>query len=142
MGSADLTLSGPAGTVKGSLILDDDRHGAHFIQTSGLLAAGDYRLSLASRIDGFRDLAGNLLDGDGNGMVGDDYVTRFTVTSLGGDALLGIGNLSAGPGQSISAIAGGLPISLGACRTSDQILDNSAPQRPPVTDEPLPPSRS
>jgi VCBS repeat-containing protein len=128
MGSADLTLSGPAGTVKGSLILDADLRGAHFIQTGGPLAAGDYRLTLASRSNGFKDLAGNLLDGDLNGTVGDDYVTRFTVSSLGSQALLTIGDLSAGPGQSISAITGGLPISLanaaGASRIRFQLAYN------------------
>ena len=113
MGSADLSLSGPNGTVKGSLILDADRRGASFIQTGGPLAAGDYHLSLASRSDGFKDLAGNLLDGDGDGTSGDDYLANFSIASLGGEARLGIGDLSAGPGQSISVIvSSGLPITL------------------------------
>ncbi|TAK80239.1 MAG: tandem-95 repeat protein, partial [Aquabacterium sp.] len=44
----------------------------------GVLAEGKYRLKLSGTL-GIFDTAGNLLDGDGNGTAGGDYVREFTI---------------------------------------------------------------
>lgn len=43
------------------------------------VAEGDYRLTLRSASDAFRDPYGNLLDGDGDGVSGDDFQLAFVV---------------------------------------------------------------
>ncbi|MCC6629566.1 MAG: tandem-95 repeat protein, partial [Chloroflexi bacterium] len=50
--------------------------------TAGVLAEGHYRLRLSGTL-GIFDTAGNLLDGDGNGVAGADYVRTFTIDRSG-----------------------------------------------------------
>jgi len=116
MGEADLVLSraGDLYPVRGSLILDSDRQGATFIKSNGVLEAGNYSLTLASRNDGWKDSAGRLLDGNGDGTAGDPYSHSFTVAA-GSRALLSIGEILVGPDQTLNIPAAtgiGLPISL------------------------------
>jgi hypothetical protein len=76
--------------------------------------AGDYSLTLSSRGDGWKDLAGRLLDGNGDGSAGDDYIRTFTVAASD-SARLSVGEVAIGPGQAINipaATGSGLPISL------------------------------
>jgi len=115
-GPADVTLqgSGSIGGVRGSLVLDDDRMGATFVRTNGVLAAGDYTLTLASRSDGWQDTSGHLLDGDGDGQGGGDYVQHFTVAGSS-SAVLSAGEMMIGPGLALGIPGGagvGLPITL------------------------------
>ena len=112
LGAADVVLTGPAGVVPGSLVLDADRQGFSFVRTGTALAAGNYTVTLASRSNGFTDLAGVLLDGDANGVAGGDHVRAFSVAGSG--ALLSIVDIARGPGQALSqpATLAGLPIRL------------------------------
>jgi hypothetical protein len=116
MGAADMTLvgDGAIGTVRGSLVLDDDHMGATFVRSNGVLAAGSYTLTLASRTDGWRDAAGHALDGNADGTAGGDYVRTFTVAASA-SAILSVGEVLVGPGQAL-AVAGnastGLPVSI------------------------------
>ncbi|MCQ8182414.1 cohesin domain-containing protein, partial [Methylomonas sp. SURF-1] len=102
MGAADLVLTGPTGAaVAGSLILDNDHAGFSFLRTGGVLAAGNYNLTLASRLDGFRGLGGLLLDGNADGTAGDSYLKAFTVASANA-AVLSVGEIARGPGQTLA----------------------------------------
>ena len=105
LGAADVTLERvrQKGNLPliGSLVLDADQQGFTFIQTGGLLGSGMYQVVLSSRSDGFTDLNGQLLDGDGNGVSGADYVTTFTVTPFTG-AVLSVSDIVRGPGQPLN----------------------------------------
>ena len=54
----------------------------------GTLPAGNYRLTVDSGIDGVRSLGRNMLDGDGNGLGGDDFVQEFIVEPANGGAVV------------------------------------------------------
>ncbi len=121
LGDADLVLTrlGAPSPIRGSLVLDHDLQGATFIKTKGLLDAGAYTLTLASRADGWKDSGGGLLDGNRDGLAGGNYVATFDVAASS-SAILAIGEVLAGPGQSLTGYApinqvplDGLPITLG-----------------------------
>jgi hypothetical protein len=116
MGAADLVLtrSGDAAPIRGSLVLDADGLGASFVKTKGVFVAGDYTLTLSSRSDGWKDLAGRLLDGNGDDTAGDNHVRMFTVAAST-SAILSVGEFAAGPGvdfKAAGATGSGLPVSI------------------------------
>src|SRR5262249_11636090 len=87
---ADVKLIGnTTGAVRGSLIFNSSNTGFTFLKTggptgggtAGLLAADIYTVTFFSGVLGFKDLSGALLDGNHDGINGDNYVTTFTVAS-------------------------------------------------------------
>jgi hypothetical protein len=67
-GVADAVLQGTAsGPINGTLIVDSSLRQITFIKTGSLLAADSYTVTLRSAADGFKDVAGGFLDGDGDG---------------------------------------------------------------------------
>jgi hypothetical protein len=77
---ADLTLVGQSsGSVRGSILWNPQTNIATFVRTGGPLLPDNYTLTVRSTPDGFADGSGNLLDGNGDGTAGDDYVQQFTV---------------------------------------------------------------
>ena len=64
-------------TIAGSLVANDNT--LTFVKTDGILAPDDYTLTLFSRGNGFISSSGELLDGDFDGIAGDNFVTQFTV---------------------------------------------------------------
>src|SRR5206468_7502468 len=74
-GAADVTLVGPAGAVKGSLILNATNTGVTFVKTggppgggsTGLLTPGSYTVTLVSGATAFKDVNGRPLDGNSDG---------------------------------------------------------------------------
>ena len=96
LGLPDVVLTGPAGNVRGSIILDADLSGFSFIKTGAPLATGNYSVSLESGANALRDAIGVLLDGDGNGIGGGAFTTSFTVA---GSASVGIADFARGPEQ-------------------------------------------
>ena len=110
-GAADVTLVGAiSGAVKGSLVVDAAGGTLTFIKTGGVLAADTYTATLRSGADSVRDLAGGLLDGNADGVTGDDYVGAFTVASS--PLILSLPDITRGPGQEINipAAGNGIPI--------------------------------
>jgi hypothetical protein len=114
-GTPDLTVVGSTvGQVVGSLVWDAAARTARFVKTGGLLAPDTYTVTLASRSDGWKDLRGETLDGNADGveaLTGDDYVTTFTVSEAAG-AMVGLPDFARGPGQTVNvpATGTGLPI--------------------------------
>ncbi|MGA2441979.1 MAG: cohesin domain-containing protein, partial [Tepidisphaeraceae bacterium] len=114
-GGPDVILTGPGGTVTGSLVLNSTGTGAEFIKTGqgstpGVLAAGVYTATLVSSSTAWEDLSGNLLqsnDPSGN------YVHGFTVGALGD--IVSLSDFARGPGQAVNlptTSTAGIPINL------------------------------
>ena len=115
LGPSDMTVVGAiSGPVQGSLILAADGHSMTFVRTGGPLAPDTYTVTLRSAANGLRDDAGWMLDGDGNGVMGDDFVTSFTVGAS--PRVLSVPEFARGPGQAINLpavdLAAGIPIQL------------------------------
>ena len=87
-GASDLTLTGATGgPVTGSFFVDDTLRRLTFIATGGPLAADTYTVAMRSADNGFKDTAGNLLDGDANGTAGGDYSGTFTIAEAAANAV-------------------------------------------------------
>jgi hypothetical protein len=116
LGAADVTLVGQAsGPVQGSLVLSPDRRTVTFVKTSGVLAPDAYTLTMRSGTNGVRSATGQLLDGNRDGIAGDDLVQvlRVDAASTAG-VVVGVANAVRGPGQPVQIPHGaaGLPITL------------------------------
>ncbi|MBL8534224.1 MAG: hypothetical protein JNL33_10275 [Betaproteobacteria bacterium] len=99
-----------SGAVKGSLVLDADGKGLSFVRTGGALAADSYTLTVRAGAGGLRDASGNVLDGNADGTVGDDYIAAFRVPTAPA-VTLSLPDVMRGPGQDVvvpNNIAGGL----------------------------------
>ncbi|MGE5611925.1 MAG: Ig-like domain-containing protein [Bacillota bacterium] len=110
----DLTFVGQnSGPVAGSLFWEAESNTLHFVKTGGVLPSDMYMITLFSRADGFVDDAGELLDGDNNGIAGGDFRSSFGLCSTLTPAIT-IPPFARGPGQSVSvpAAESGLPIQI------------------------------
>ncbi|MDJ0650505.1 MAG: right-handed parallel beta-helix repeat-containing protein [Xenococcaceae cyanobacterium MO_188.B19] len=95
---SDLTLVGEeTGTVNGSLVWDEFTKTLTFIATTGILEPDNYTLTIPSRENGIVTPDGGVLDGDGDGIEGDDYVYEFTIEESR-DRILSIPNVTLAPG--------------------------------------------
>jgi subtilase family serine protease len=121
-GAADLKLKDSIGrSVAGSMVLDGDHMGLTFVKTNGLLSNGNYSLTLESRANGFADSLGGLLDGNRDGVAGDNYVKQFTVSGSG--AVLSLGEFTRGPGQmaDLPATSAGVPVTITGATGARQV---------------------
>ncbi|HXG13293.1 MAG TPA: cohesin domain-containing protein [Gemmataceae bacterium] len=112
LGPADVTVVGSAtGPVRGSLTVNAGRTAIAFLRTGGVLPPDTYTVTLRSAANGFKDAAGNLLDGNRDGMAGGDFVTTFVV-SPSAARVVSVADFTRGPGQpvNVSASGGGLPL--------------------------------
>ena len=100
---ADLTLAreSTGEIIRGSAIWNEDDNTLTFVKTGGILATDDYTLTLFSRQDGLVTQSGTLLDGDGNGIFGDNFTSTFKVENSN-DRVLSIDDFSRAPGQAIN----------------------------------------
>jgi uncharacterized delta-60 repeat protein len=112
-GLPGITLTGPGGPVRGSVVLSADRTEAVFVATKGVLAAGNYAVTLKAGGNGFADTFGNPLDGNGDGTTGDDYSGTFTVAPTTA-AVVGLPDFARGAGQPVNvpATGTGLPLTI------------------------------
>ena len=118
LGDPDAVLSGAAtGPVTGSLVVDSGLRTVTFIKTGDPLPADTYSVRLRSADDGFKDLAGNLLDGDGDGTGGDDFAESFVVSAATpGTVTLSLPDFVRGGGQDVHIPAdtsNGVPLLIG-----------------------------
>jgi 6-phosphogluconolactonase (cycloisomerase 2 family) len=112
LGAADLVLTGSSGLVKGSLVFDADYRGLRYQVSGNGLAAGSYSLTLKSGAQAFHSIW-SALDGNADGLAGDDFLRSFTVAAA--PALkLSLPDFVRGPGQSVDVPAAGsqLPLTL------------------------------
>ena len=86
--------------LRGSLLLDADNQGMTFVLsgtgTAGVLAADVYQVTIRSATNAFKDQLGSLLDGNNDGVPGDDFVTTFTVAATP-TVILSIPDFARGP---------------------------------------------
>lgn len=110
----DLSLVGnKTGAVDGSLVYDADRKTITFVKTGDILVADTYTVTLDSRIDGFIDVEGELLDGDRDNLPGGDYTQTFTIDKNKA-RILSLPDFTRGDRQFVEVPNGslGLPISI------------------------------
>jgi len=125
LGAADVILEGANGgdgagagealTLSGSLIVDPTGLRATFVAAGGIriLPADTYTVTLRSAIDAFQAPGGGLLDGDGDGAPGGDFVGQFSFDPQS-TLVIDIADFARGPGQPVDlpADGSGLPIRL------------------------------
>ncbi len=114
LGPADVTLAGAGtGPVPGSIVLSQSNHQLTFVAGGGLLAADTYTVTFRSAADGFGEPGGDLLDGNGDGVVGDSYSATFAIADRpAGTVTVSVPDMARGAGQPVNVpnSAAGLPI--------------------------------
>ncbi|MBT6053884.1 MAG: S8 family serine peptidase [Planctomycetaceae bacterium] len=111
----DVTLRDSAGNlIESAIAIDDSQHGFRLVVNNGIMSAGDYTLVIRSGEDGIVAADGRLLDGNGDGLVGDDFMSTFTIQPLpAGTAIVGVPGFFETAGQEVNvpaSSAGGIPI--------------------------------
>ena len=130
-GPPDVTLVGPTGTVRGSLLIDPTDTTITFVKTDtvingnfnpagGLLVPGTYQVTLVSGATAFTQPGGPsnnlLLDGFNNGKPGGNYVATFNV--IGSNAIVaGVPDFARGPDSTApidlpNTTSNGIPLAL------------------------------
>jgi len=104
---ADLVVTGPEGILDGSLIIGADGKRVDWIKSGGPLSAGEYSIMVRSGADAFVDLDKGLLDGNADGIAGDDFTTTLTIEPAAG-VVLGIPDFTRGPGQEVDILSSGI----------------------------------
>ena len=103
----DMTVHAAIANVdlKGSVVWDAATNKLSWIKTGGPLGSDNYLVTLESASDAFRDTFGNLLDGNSNGVPGDDYSQSFNVVVVGGTPVVSLPDFARGPGQGVDMTA-------------------------------------
>ena len=108
------------------MILSDGNRQITFVRTGGPLAADTYTVTLRSAANGFREPGGDLLDGNADGTVGDDYSTTFTVTAPPADeVVVGIPDFARGYGQAVNLprnTDAGIPLTLSTGQNVSRVV--------------------
>jgi VCBS repeat-containing protein len=86
--------------IHGSLVWNATTNTLSFVKTGGVLAPDTYSVDLRSSATGFHDASGNLLDGNGDLVPGDDFISTFTVADTGA-RVLSLHDFARGPGQHV-----------------------------------------
>lgn len=113
-GAPDVTLVGATtGPVRGSLFIDPSATVITFVKTGAVLLPDIYTATLRSAANGFKDTAGNLLDGNDDDVAGGDFVINFEIPSMNA-VTVSVPDFSFGPGQPINVPFDrvGLPLTL------------------------------
>ena len=104
-GGSDIQLLGSTtGFVKGSLVVSADLQTIDFVATGGM-AEDTYTLIVSSGVNGFKAQSGALLDGNADGVTGDNYLSFIDLTSAP-QAIVGIESFARAPGEQASASLG------------------------------------
>ncbi len=118
LGPEDITLvrASNGASIRGSLVVDPTATQITFIQTGqtgvlgsaapetlfGVLPNDTYTVTLRSASNGFQDTTGNLLDGNGDGTAGDNYVTTFVVSNPANSVIVSLPDFARGSGQDVN----------------------------------------
>jgi hypothetical protein len=116
-GPSDITITGAtSGVIRGSVVMDADNQGFVFVKSGSDFAPDTYTVTLRSAANGVVTASGTLLDGDGNGVAGGDYVTQFTVDApAAGTITVSMPDIVRGYGQPVNLPANttnGIPITI------------------------------
>lgn len=100
---SDLTLvqESTEKAIAGSLVLDRDNSTLSFIKSGGLIEGDRYNLTLKSKEDGFISLTEELLDGNNDGIAGDDFTTELAVAP-NNKRVLSLEDINIAPGKNQS----------------------------------------
>ena len=116
--ATDMSVIGQTvGDVYGSLLIDPSLKKVTFLTTGGTLAPDNYTVTLTSGASAFRDTAGQVLDGNADGTVGDHFVRTFAIGLLAeGSVVVSLPDLTRGYGQPVNVppndLTAGLPLRL------------------------------
>ena len=98
------------------MVVSPDGKTVTFIKTGGLLVPDTYTITLVSGTSAFESTTGALLDGNSDGVPGDNLVSTFTVNPLPSNAVVvSLPDFTRGYGQAVNVPASsnlGLPITL------------------------------
>lgn len=125
-GAADVTLIGATtGAVRGSLVMNAAGDQVTFLKTGGYdlasnsfgtLVPDTYTVTLRSGSTGFVGMQGDQLDGDANGLSGDNYSASFVVAAPAANSLtLSLPDFARGYGQPVNLPANlstGIPLTI------------------------------
>ena len=111
----DVTLrDGTGNLIDSAIAIDDDQNGFRLVVNNGVLDAGEHTLTIRSGDSGVVAVDGRLLDGNSDGVVGDNYVSTFVIEPLSvGTAIVGVPGFFETAGQEVNvpaSSAGGIPI--------------------------------
>ncbi|WP_153016629.1 beta strand repeat-containing protein, partial [Cylindrospermopsis raciborskii] len=100
--SPSLSVTGPSGSVAGSLVYDEDNNTLRFVPTNPILAVGDYTITYSDpsdfRADGANVTAGNLQS------------ATFNVPAAG--PVVYLPSFARGPGQPVNINGTGIPVKI------------------------------
>lgn len=97
---ADLLVQDASGnSISGSIVFNDDFSSLTFVKTGDSLEAGDYTVNLRSDENGFNHADGGLLDGNSDGIEGDDYTIEFTIENS--ERIISLSDLILSPGEAV-----------------------------------------
>jgi sugar lactone lactonase YvrE len=123
-GPADVTLAGAAGgSVSGSVVVGENGGTVTFIRTGGVLQPDTYTATLRSAPNGIKSSTVGLLDGNHDGIPGDDFSATFTVANSSA-VVVSVPDFLRGPGQPVNLSGTGIPVTLsdGASATQADLV--------------------
>ena len=116
LGAPDIRVQAVGATrpLSGSVVFDADKQGFTWVRTGAAFNGGSYDIRLSAAANGFIDQtsAHRRLDGDQDGIAGDDFVTRITIAAPAGIRTLSLPDFMRGPGQPVELQNAGLPLTL------------------------------
>lgn len=112
-GPADVVLQGAvAGPISGSFVVDPSMRGGRFVKSGGPLPSDIYTLRLRAGREGFQSEGGAWLDGDGDGLVGDDFSASFIQSAF--NRVIQMPDFVSAPGETVGlpGARAGLPLTI------------------------------
>ena len=91
--------------MKGSVVWNAATNTLSWVKSGGVMGADTYFIKLVSGANAFKDISGNLLDGNGNFVAGDNYQQSVPIAVLGGTPIVSLPDFARGPGQGVDLTA-------------------------------------